>query len=911
MKEEEEERGREKETNNNNNPPADVEVLDFTILEEGGRVGLVKGDDEEHSISSTDEHPDQTRYKGANSADLSPAPQQLGGRTSLLGRRCSWQSTEQKRLANLEFDTATRASMKHEFLKPQAYNDAEDKDIGVALDLFTLFDTKALNVKELNLDYVSPELMDSYIAYGKNGDVLVTSTLEVNADPLTVIAYYMDFNAKASVASSRARGNEIMREILERPNPHRQFLLSIRKFPPPFQNREFANCVTWKQIDGTFIISGVPCEHPNILDKRGDILVVRANIKRMFRLTPKARSGTKVEFISNLDFWGYNPINLVVNFALPQVINPIITVQRYFQALVTITIDGDQLPVNNEQIGASTTLNRILPPHSSLIDLPRGDDVDEESPSLMNNLGFHPRIYDDDPEAPANTRLNHPKPGIRGSIRDFGNKMKVTLGEGGNTRTSMVRLAFRTSVLVERASLAGFGIEHDDARVHVEELIPNNESETIEDDSGEEGYDSMLIYNLKTNLEAVLQAVPGLFFIVASLRVIDYYSDLNPQYQHSITCGICLACLSLCFFMMNFNWYYFKRNLITFPTHIFIYCAVSYIIPLGMWMSSIMNSFSWGLAIAALYPVMKTTDSFLKSALDSQVFAFVIHQSTFIYGWIFVVPVLTLEQLDKKKTLSFFTGCALPFVCFVYRKAMITWIYKVCKKMVKNGTLSKEKFWPHFSFLCKVMSIVVKFPTVTLMYANKDKRYAIFAAALNNMTEIAGKVYAIHTLDKTLEDYFVALSKSESKRTVTDIFNMATQEAGVHATIGDLSAANRALYEAKKKELLKTIAVSWQAEFVAEKSCILLGGVTHLFVFISEGEDPDYYATAELTAIFSAFEGVTDAIIAYIVVRFYNMPLNRKQSSSAKQLVFLSVALGFNFEFSCNVYSHDQKGYAD
>ena len=52
MKEEEEERGREKETNNNNNPPADVEVLDFTILEEGGRVGLVKGDDEEHSISS-------------------------------------------------------------------------------------------------------------------------------------------------------------------------------------------------------------------------------------------------------------------------------------------------------------------------------------------------------------------------------------------------------------------------------------------------------------------------------------------------------------------------------------------------------------------------------------------------------------------------------------------------------------------------------------------------------------------------------------------------------------------------------------------------------------------------------------------------------------------------------------------
>ena len=68
----------------------------------------------------------------------------------------------------------------------------------------------------MNLDYVSPALMNNYIAHDvDNGDVLVTSTLEVNADPLTIIAYLMDYNSKSSVAAARLKGVEVMREILE------------------------------------------------------------------------------------------------------------------------------------------------------------------------------------------------------------------------------------------------------------------------------------------------------------------------------------------------------------------------------------------------------------------------------------------------------------------------------------------------------------------------------------------------------------------------------------------------------------------------------------------------------------------------------------------------------------------------
>ena len=473
----------------------------------------------------------------------------------------------------------------------------------------------------------------------------------------------------------------------------------------------------------------------------------------------------------------------------------------------------------------------------------------------------------DIPETSENTALNQNQStaGLRGSITDFGMKMKVTLGEGGNTRTSVARLAFRTSAIIERSALAGFGIEHDDGKVHVENLIPNNENDTIEDDAGEDDYDGHLVYNLITNLEAVLQAVPGLFFFVVGLSVVNYHSASYPQYHHSILCGVCLNSVSIMFLILRFSWFNVKKTLVSMPTHLFLYCAVLYVIPLRMWMSSILNTLTWGISMAAPYPIMKTKDSFFKCLGNNIILAFVLHQSVFIYIWILVVPVLTLEQQNKKKSLSFFTGCLLPFFCFVYGKAIMSYIFKQCKIQVKNGSLPKEKFWSFFSTSCNMISVLTKFPTVALMYANKDKRFAVFTAFLSNLTELAGKLYSMYYLDKTLNDYFIALSKSESETTITDRFNIVTQDAGVREAAegvtnddidqkAGLSDAGKLLYEAKRKEMLKTMAATWQGSIGGEKTCYLLGGAADLYIFNAKaGEDPDYSTTAELTAIFFCF----------------------------------------------------------
>ena len=141
---------------------------------------------------------DQSRSKGANSADLSIDPQQAGRRNSMFNRRSLSEESAifrerfEVQLANDEYDKSTRSSLRREFSLPQTYVDGENKAIKVATDLFHLYDTNALETEEMDLSYLSPYLINSSIMHGENGDVLVTCMLEVDADPLTIITFYMD-----------------------------------------------------------------------------------------------------------------------------------------------------------------------------------------------------------------------------------------------------------------------------------------------------------------------------------------------------------------------------------------------------------------------------------------------------------------------------------------------------------------------------------------------------------------------------------------------------------------------------------------------------------------------------------------------------------------------------------------------
>ena len=159
-------------------------------------------------------------------------------------------------------------------------------------------------------------------------------------------------------------------------------------------------------------------------------------------------------------------------------------------------------------------------------------------------------------------------------------------------------------------------------------------------------------------------------------------------------------------------------------------------------------------------------------------------------------------------------------------------------------------------------------------------------------------------IDRSLDAYFIALEKVE--KSAYDVLTILTQEAGVnqavgrvdvnHATaeLGDLKKNNALLCEAKKKEMLKMVACTWQADFIGEKVCILLGGLIKFLVLGSvSGEDASIVATSLMTSFFFAIESITDSISSYVLVVFYKLPLHLIHQSSKITRLALSSAMGF------------------
>ena len=142
---------------------------------------------------------DESRSIGANSAVFTDSINStskksiLAGRRSILRRKSSRLPTFslEKYLENQKFDAKTRSSLITKFNGKQTYVDIDTKDLNLAQNYFHLLDTKQLKVKKLKLDVVSPELVANSISHGGGDeDILVTSSLEVPSDMLSVVAFY-------------------------------------------------------------------------------------------------------------------------------------------------------------------------------------------------------------------------------------------------------------------------------------------------------------------------------------------------------------------------------------------------------------------------------------------------------------------------------------------------------------------------------------------------------------------------------------------------------------------------------------------------------------------------------------------------------------------------------------------------
>jgi hypothetical protein len=146
-----------------------------------------------------------------------------------------------------------------------------------------------------------------------------------------IVAYLVHFDSRHFASDS---GIGRMFAVLERKNLHH--IVTFMEFRQHvFRARTFVNSVVWQQISDrplTFVVVGVPCDHHHLAPSE-QAGCVRAEGRRVLRLTHVNESLTKVEYACSVDLKGHVPRWCAKQFVIPALMNLVYKMQSYFQQI--------------------------------------------------------------------------------------------------------------------------------------------------------------------------------------------------------------------------------------------------------------------------------------------------------------------------------------------------------------------------------------------------------------------------------------------------------------------------------------------------------------------------------------------------------------------------------------------------
>jgi hypothetical protein len=168
--------------------------------------------------------------------------------------------------------------------------------------------------------------------HDKRSDVLQGEVkLLVPASPEEIIAFLMQIDSKFYMSKLNPKV-DVRFEVLEVKSLHHTVFFSEIK-TAPLQNRTFLGALVWRKISDvplTYVLVAAPVECHDKLSIEQDANAVRAEVRRVLRLTSTADGHTSVEYACSLDLRGHFPKWLVNEVALPQLLNVPYTLQTYF-----------------------------------------------------------------------------------------------------------------------------------------------------------------------------------------------------------------------------------------------------------------------------------------------------------------------------------------------------------------------------------------------------------------------------------------------------------------------------------------------------------------------------------------------------------------------------------------------------
>jgi hypothetical protein len=286
-------------------------------------------------------------------------------------------------------------------------------------------------------------------------------------------------------------------------------------------------------------------------------------------------------------------------------------------------------------------------------------------------------------------------------------------------------------------------------------------------------------------------------------------------------------------------------------------------LPLVVLMFSVQNCSSWFIADPETRPNLLVY--FIRCVPVSVVFTII----SLVPPYGVAVPGVLFR--GKPLLYSAWCGLGYPFLSFLLRKMALTYFISYALKQVEIGRMQSRGVIPFIATVSFGIGLSLMYGNTMLLYLSENVLYAILSSLCAIFTEVAGKIYAVIAI----------VSASKLERKIRKMKNSAkgseTIKEGNGRVVGgaaeEFDAESDAEVERKSKDALANqlvlCAVRWTNEIVAEKVCIVICGLTSAFF----SESPHSKTTLLMfTLVFIATEFLADALLVWVLVRFFDVP---------------------------------------
>jgi hypothetical protein len=240
----------------------------------------------------------------------------------------------------------------------------------------------------------------------------------------------------------------------------------------------------------------------------------------------------------------------------------------------------------------------------------------------------------------------------------------------------------------------------------------------------------------------------------------------------------------------------------------------------------------------------------------------------FVPPFAVAIPGLLLAQDPVLYTA--WCGVGFPVLSFVMRLMAMTYFTNHAYKQVQDGRMTPDGVVPFISTASFMIAITLLFGNVMLLFMSESAEFAALSSALAIATEVFGKLYTVTII--------VHKSKLQRKlkEKVSRVVNRANSgdnnEVNTEAEAeAEAKAKADAEEEKKLEEQMVMYSIRLSNEIIAEKVCIIVSAAVNAFFIDSTSHSVETIVV--YTLIFFFTELAADALLVYLLVEYYDVPI--------------------------------------